>query len=125
MDDRLTAITISGKEYPMMLNIYATKKIAEKFGGLEKVGEDMQNASYSEQLASVLWLLTTLINAGIRYCNYRYSKKDPFITQEMIEALCAPSDFVFFRDAVFTAMNKGAERYIHSEETDSKNAEEA
>ena len=124
MDDRLTTIVISGTEYPLMLNVYATKKIIERFGGLAEVGEKMQTASYAEQIESVLWLLTTLINAGIMYCNYKESKKDPLITQELVEALSSPSEFPGYRDAVYTAMNKGAERHIRNEETlgDSKNA---
>ena len=123
MDDRLTSIVIGGKEYPLMLNVYATKKIIEKYGGLTEVGEKMKDASYAEQLESVLWLLTTLINAGIMYCNYKTGEKNPSITQELVESLSVPSDFTDYRDAVFTAMNKGAERHVRSEEDiDSKNA---
>ena len=83
----------------------------------------MKDASYAEQLESVLWLLTTLINAGIMYCNYKTGEKNASITQELVESLSVPSDFTDYRDAVFTAMNKGAERHVRSEEDiDSKNA---
>ena len=35
MDERLTMVTIGGKEFPMMLSVYATKQIIKRFGGLE------------------------------------------------------------------------------------------
>lgn len=126
MDERLTYIEICGKKYPMMLSVWATKQIVKRFGGLQEVGEKMQQAEYSEQIDSVVWLLMILINAGIMYCNYKDGTKEPQITQEMIEGLSNPSDFIEYRDAVYTAMNKGAERHIRSEEgIDEKNAERA
>lgn len=124
MDERLTMVTIGGKEFPMMLSVYATKQIIKRFGGLENVGEHIQKADYAEQIETTMWLLTTLINGGIMFLNYKNNTKDPLIEQEHIEAVISPSDFIEYRDAIFTAMNKGAARHVKSEETlDSKNVE--
>ena len=124
MDERLTMITIGGKEFPMMLSVYATKQIIKRFGGLENVGEHIQKADYAEQIETTMWLLTTLINGGIMFLNYKNNTKDPLIEQEHIEAVISPSDFIEYRDAIFTTMNKGAARHVKSEETlDSKNVE--
>lgn len=125
MDDRMTSINIGGKDYPMMLNVYATKQIVKRYGGLEEVGNKITESSYADQLDDILWLMTVLINAGIMFNNYKENQKTPFITQEIIEAVSIPTDFMDYKDAIFTAMNKGAARHIKSEEPlgESKNVE--
>ena len=47
----------------------------------------------------------------------------PLLTEEMVELLTVPSDFVEYREAITLAMNRGTKRNVESEDDPQKNAQ--
>jgi hypothetical protein len=115
MDDRSAFIKIDGEEYELLLSTKATKEIAKRYGGLEKLGSALENGA-DKSLEDVIWLVVTLANATIAKHNLKnLSDKKPFLTEEMVELLTAPFELAEFAGAIKTAMYKGAKREVESE----------
>lgn len=69
---KLTYIEIVGKKYPMSFSVMASKKIAKKYGSVEKVlnGLDVESGVTEEVLDSMLFVVELLIAQGCAYKNY-------------------------------------------------------
>lgn len=122
--DRSAAISIAGKEYILTLTTRATKDIAKRYGGLENLGEKLLKSENLEMaLDEIIWLIALLANQSILIHNLQNpSQKQELISEEMIELLTTPFDLGMYKEAITEAILKGTKRYIHSKETDSKNA---
>ena len=121
-DERSAIIKIGDKEYELLLTTKATKEIAKKYGGLEKLGDKLLSTKdYEGAIGEIVWLLVTLANGPILIHNLKNpdSKKD-LLTEEEVEILTTPSDLADFKNAITSALLKGTKRNIESEE--SKNA---
>lgn len=121
-DERSSIIKIGDKEYELLLTTKATKEIAKKYGGLEKLGDKLLSTKdYEGAIGEIVWLLVTLANGPILIHNLKNpdSKKD-LLTEEEVEILTTPSDLAEFKNAITSALLKGTKRNIESEE--SKNA---
>lgn len=121
-DERSSIIKIGDKEYELLLTTKATKEIAKKYGGLEKLGDKLLSTKdYEGAIGEIVWLLVTLANGPILIHNLKNpdSKKD-LLTEEEVEILTTPSDLADFKNAITSALLKGTKRNIESEE--SKNA---
>ena len=121
-DERSAIIKIGDKEYELLLTTKATKEIAKKYGGLEKLGDKLLSTKdYEGAIGEIVWLLVTLANGPILIHNLKNpdSKKD-ILTEEEVEILTTPSDLADFKNAITSALLKGTKRNIESEE--SKNA---
>lgn len=124
MDDRSVTVTIGGGEYKLLLTTRATMEIAKKYGGLDKMGENMmQSDNIEESLSEVCWLIALLANQSIQIHNI-WNPQDckPLLTAEMLEYMTAPNDLMELRSAVMDAINKGMKRNVVSED-DGKNAQ--
>jgi hypothetical protein len=119
MSDRGAKITLCGKEYEMILTTKATKAINKRYGGLGNLGEKLGSSEkFEDMIDELVWLLTLLINQGIAAYNVQnkdFPRKSLF-TEEDIEVLTSPADFVEYKDAIFEALQKGATRNVKSEE---------
>ena len=121
-DERSSIIKIGDKEYELLLTTKATKEIAKKYGGLEKLGDKLLSTKdYEGAIGEIVWLLVTLANGPILIHNLKNpdNKKD-LLTEEEVEILTTPSDLADFKNAITSALLKGTKRNIESEE--SKNA---
>jgi len=121
-DERSSSIKIGDKEYELLLTTKATKEIAKKYGGLEKLGDKLlSNKDYEGAIGEIVWLLVTLANGPILVHNLKNpdNKKD-LLTEDEVEILTTPSDLADFKEAITSALLKGTKRNIESEE--SKNA---
>ena len=121
-DERSSIIKIGDKEYELLLTTKATKEIAKKYGGLEKLGDKLLSTKdYEGAIGEIVWLLVTLTNGPILIHNLKNpdNKKD-LLTEEEVEILTTPSDLADFKNAITSALLKGTKRNIESEE--SKNA---
>ena len=68
--DRTSYYEIGGKMYPMRFGISATKKINERFGGIDKMADVLTGETdLSKLLDTVIFVLETLINQGCSYKN--------------------------------------------------------
>lgn len=125
-NERSAMITIGGKQYELILTTRATKEIARRYGGLEKLGEKlMKSENFEMALDEIVWLLTLLANQSILIHNLK-NKDAPqeLLTEEEVELLTSPLDLAAYKNAITEAMFKGTARNVESEEEiSSKNAE--
>ena len=123
--DRSSTVTIGGEEYTLLLSVFATKQIVKRYGSLEAIANKIYDTENMEQsLDETVWLIVLLANQSIAIYNLRNKDNPkPKLTTEEVELLISPYDMADMKDAIITAMTKGGERYIVSEEddTDSKN----
>lgn len=126
--DRTSTVTIGGEEYELLLSVFATKQIVKRYGSLEAIADKIYDTENMEQsLDETVWLIVLLANQSIAIYNLRNKDNPkPKLTTEEVELLISPYDMADMKDAIITAMTKGGERYIVSEEddTDSKNTQD-
>ena len=122
-NERAATITIGGEEYDLVLTTRATKQIAGRYGGLEKLGDKlMKSENFELAISEIVWLITLLANQSILIHNLRHAddKKD-LLTEENVELLTTPADLASYKEAITEALYKGTKRNIISED-DPKNA---
>ncbi len=122
MGERSAVIEIGGVEYELLLTTRATKEIAKRYGGLEKLGEKlMKNEDFEAAIGEIVWLITTLANQSILIFNYKNKGSEkPLLTEEEVELLTTPLDLAGYKTAITEALFKGTKRNVESE-ADSKN----
>ena len=126
MDDRSAVITLGGEDYELVLTTRATKEIAKRYGGLDELGEKLLSADdVGATLDEIVWLLVTLANQSRMIHNLKNPKDQiKLVTAEEIELLTSPADFIDYKDAIMTAMQRGTQRNVLSEDDDTpKNAQ--
>ena len=118
MDERSAIIKIGDKEYELLLTTKATKEIAKKYGGLEKLGDKLlTNKDYEGAIGEIVWLIVTLANQPILIHNYKNKdNQKELLTEDEVELLTTPQDLANFKDAITEALYKGVKRNIESEE---------
>ena len=123
-DERSTTINIGGREYELLLTTGATKEIAAKYGGLDKLGEKLTTTDNIEvSLSEVVWLITVLANQAIKRHNMlNNDDRKELLSEEFIELFTEPADLIGFKSAIYEAMMHGMKRNILSE-NDRKNSE--
>ena len=117
-DDRSVTIQVGGMDYEMVLTTRATKEIAARYGGLEKLGDELLKAeNFEAAIDEIVWLITLLVNQGIlRYNLKNRDKPKVLITGEEVELLTTPAEMGSYKDAILAAMVAGSARHIQSEE---------
>ena len=116
MDDRAEKVVIGGEEYDLLLTTLATKEIAQKYGGLDKLGDMMQGGDIIQSLDEVAWLIATLANQPIMIANRKNHEKRELLTAEDVELMTSPADIGNMSDAIMAAIGKGMKRNVVSEE---------
>lgn len=118
-NERSAIIKIGDKKYELLLTTKATKEIAKKYGGLEKLGDKLlTNKDYEGAIGEIVWLIVTLANQPILIHNYKNSNdKKELLTEEYVELLTTPQDLATFKEAITEALYKGVQRNIVSEES--------
>ncbi len=122
-NERSATISIGGDEYTLLLTTKATKEIAARYGGLEHLGDKLMKSENVEMaLSEIVWLITILANQSILIHNIKNKDdKKELLTVDEVEILTTPADLAEYKEAIMTALYKGAKRNIESEQ-DSKNA---
>ena len=118
-DERSASIVIGGTEYELLLTTKATKEIAKRYGGLDKLGDKLQESkNFEDALNEVIWLITVLANQPILIHNYKNKdNQKPLLTEDEVELLTTPTDIGEFKNAISLALVKGTKRFVESEET--------
>lgn len=118
-EDRSTIIDIGGKEFKMILTTKATKQIAKRYGGLEKLGEKlMKTENFELAIDEVVWLITLLANQSIQIHNLKNKEdKRELLTEDEVELLTTPFDLADYKNAIMNSMMKSTKRNIESEES--------
>ena len=119
MDDRSSCINLGGVEYELLLTTRATKEIAKRYGGLEKLGEElMKSENFEVALDEIVSLIVLLANQPILIHNLKNpDEKKALLTEEELELLTTPFDLALYKDAITSAMVKGTKRNVVSEDT--------
>lgn len=123
-NERTSTIKIGDEEYNLILTTKATKEIAGRYGGLEKLGDKlMKSKNFEMALGEIVWLITLLANQSILIHNLKH-KDEPkeLLTEETVELLTNPIDLGEYKEAITEAMYKGTKRNIESE-PETKNTE--
>lgn len=122
VEERSAIIELGGQEYELVLTTLATKSIARRYGGLDKLGEKLSKSEHFEEaLDEVVWLITLLANQSVLIYNLWNAEKKPLLTEEMVELLTTPYDLGDYKNKIMAAMYKGAQKYIKSEPDKEKN----
>ena len=116
-NERNSVITIGTKEYELILTTRATKAIANRYGGLENLGEKlMKSENFEMALEEIVWLLTLLANQSILIRNLKNKgKTEDLLTEDEVELLTSPLDLAAYKNAITEAMFKGTKRNVESE----------
>ena len=122
-NERNAVITVNGVDYNLVLTTRATRAIANRYGGLENLGNKlMKSEKFEDAIGEIIWLIVLLANQGVMIQNLKNPKnKKELLTEETLELLTTPSDLTEFKDAIMKAMTKGTKRNIESEDNGSKN----
>lgn len=117
-NERNSVITIGAKEYELILTTRATKAIANRYGGLENLGEKlMKSENFEMALDEIVWLLTLLANQSILIRNLKNKgKAEDLLTEDEVELLTSPLDLAAYKNAITEAMFKGTKRNVESED---------
>lgn len=117
-NERNSVITIGTKEYELLLTTRATKAIANRYGGLENLGEKlMKSENFEMALDEIVWLLTLLANQSILIRNLKNKgKAEDLLTEDEVELLTSPLDLAAYKNAITEAMFKGTKRNVESED---------
>lgn len=121
-NERTATIKIGDEEYTLILTTKATKEIAGRYGGLEKLGDKlMKSENFEMALGEIVWLITLLANQSILIHNLKH-KDAPreLLTEDVVELLTNPLDLGEYKEAITEAMYKGTKRNVESE-NDTKN----
>ena len=119
-DERSSVIKIGNKEYELILTNKATKEITSKFGGLDKIGNKLTEASnVADQLDLVIWLIVLLANQSILRSNLENGEKKELLKEVEVEILTTPADLNSYTEAIMGCLLKGTNRTVEGE--DSKN----
>ena len=121
-NDRSAFIKIGDEEYELLLTTRATKEIAKRYGGLDKLGDKLlKNEDIETALVEVIWLITILANQPILIYNFK-NKGNPkeLLTEEIVELFTTPNELAEFKEAITQSLLKGTKRNVVSEEN-SKN----
>lgn len=122
-NERNAVITVNGVDYNLVLTTRATRAIANRYGGLENLGNKlMKSEKFEDAIGEIIWLIVLLANQGVMIQNLKNPKnKKELLTEETLELLTTPSNLTEFKDAIMEAMIKGTKRNIESEDNGSKN----
>ena len=120
-EDRSARIDIGGVEFTLILTTRATKLIAKRYGGLERLGDKLLNSdNFENALDEIVWIIALLANQSVQIHNLR--NKDapkPLVTEEELELLTTPLELAEYKNAILEALFKGTKRNVESD--DSKN----
>lgn len=129
--DRTVYINIAGKEYPMRFSLGASKKIAEKFGSLKKMQDNLTGDASGEgteakSLEVIAYMLAVLIKQGCAYKNL-FEADQPIppnapvkdgkyvgLEQEEIEVALDMADMEAASKKIFEAIGAGNAREVNA-----------
>lgn len=111
-NERFIRIEIDGEEHHMLLSVKATEQINEVFGGLDKIGEQLEGGTPMENLKKVIQLLTILINAAASSHNRKSDDKWRTVTEEELADELTPGDLKDLKDAIMATLLTGAGRTL-------------
>ena len=119
---RSAVITIGNQDYELVLTTRATRLIAQRYGGLEHLGEALETSEdMDKSLGEVIWLITLLANQSVAIHNLTHpDDQRAELTEDALELLTVPADLADYRAAISEALQRGTRRAIATEAPDPK-----
>ncbi|EPD33627.1 hypothetical protein ACRQFD_03930 [Actinotignum sp. GS-2025c] len=114
---RSATITIGGQDYELVLTTRATRLIAQRYGGLEHLGDALETSEdVDKSLGEVIWLITLLANQSVQIHNLTHTDDQRTeLTEDAVELLTVPADLADYRAAISEALQRGTRRAIATE----------
>lgn len=113
---RSAFIHLGGQDYELVLTTRATREIASRYGGLEQLGEKLENETdLGRQIGEITWLIALLANQSVLIHNLA-NPQNPReeISAETIELLTVPAELAEYREAITAALEAGTRRQVTS-----------
>ncbi|MEW6859870.1 hypothetical protein [Trueperella pyogenes] len=109
-------IRLGGQDFELILTTRATREIASRYGGLEELGEKLENETdLGEQIGEIAWLIALLANQSVLIHNLTHpDSTKPEVTAEMVELLTVPGELAGYREAITAALAAGTRREVAS-----------
>ena len=114
---RSATITIGGQDYELVLTTRVTRLIAQRYGGLEHLGDALETSEdVDKSLGEVIWLITLLANQSVAIHNLHHpDDQRTELTEDAVELLTVPADLADYRAAISEALQRGTRRAIATE----------
>lgn len=114
---RSATVTIGGTDYELVLTTKATRLIAQRYGGLEHLGNALETSDdLGKTLGEVIWLITLLANQSVQIHNHHHpDDKRPELSEDEVELLTVPADLADYRGAIAEALQRGTRRDVLTE----------
>ncbi|MGV9184000.1 hypothetical protein [Arcanobacterium canis] len=114
---RSATVTVGGEDYELVLTTKATRLIAERYGGLEHLGNALETSEdLGKTLDEVMWLITLLTNQSVLIHNHRHpNDKRRELSEDDVELLTVPADLADYRGAIAEALQRGTRRDVLTE----------
>lgn len=115
--DRSATVTIGSTDYELVLTTKATRLIAQRYGGLEHLGNALETSDdLGKTLGEVIWLITLLANQSVQIHNHHHpDDKRPELSEHEVELLTVPADLADYRGAIAEALQRGTRRDVLTE----------
>ena len=120
--NRIGEIEIAGSKYPLNFSTKAAKEIAQRYGGLENIGDAFDGKAVDAMMDEVVWLLALLIAQGVAYKRIVDGEEVKGITADELDVVLGVADMAGLKDKIMDAMLVGMKREVEVE-IDPKNAE--
>lgn len=131
---RLTFVEIVGKEYPMSFSLMAAKKVAEKYGSVEKILDSVKTKGGIKvgTIDAITDILELLIAQGCAYKNYfekdvPIKEKDPVIDgkwtplpREALEIAVGVGDLEQVADKIAECVTNSQQKELEAKEIEKK-----
>lgn len=106
MNEDMRYIKIRGKEYPLFFSLGAMKKLVNRYGSIEELGNTLEN-NYTKALEEMPWLISTLINHGLAVQDYEKGTTSTPVTPEHVDALMSLSELKTCQNDIIDAIVDG------------------
>ncbi len=120
--NRITEIEIAGKKYPLNFSLKAAKKLAEKYGDIQNIGDALNTQNTSQQMETATFMLYILIDQGCAYKRIMEEEDIKAPTLEELEIIVGVADFANISQTLMDAMTAGMKPTIETEPEEPKNA---
>lgn len=112
---RTNRITILGQERPLCYSTRVYCGILDKYGDLEKLGNEMLTGDLQTRIHATMWTLAAMLKAGKAYADLcGESAPDPLTEEQLLEVF-GVDDLVRLCETVVDTITEGSKREAEAE----------
>lgn len=108
-------ITLDGREYLLCFSTRVVKQCAERYGGVEQIGEALGSEDAVQALDESLWMLAAMLDAGARYAKLNGLENPAPPDRETLYDLCDVSDFAGLKGKIMETVTAGKAHRVEAE----------